>query len=50
MFARIYLILGLFATVLFSYAQYRGVGLFDSYASNTRTLGGHAGNSHTYHK
>jgi hypothetical protein len=50
MFARLYLILGIFATILFGYAQYRGVGLFDSYASNTRSLGGHTGSSHTYHK
>lgn len=50
MFARLYLIFGIFAMVLFGYAQYRGVGLFDSYATDTRSLGGRTGNSHTYHK
>ena len=47
--ARIYLFIGLFSLALFSWAQYRGVGLFDEAASTqpTRLSSGSHG---TFHK
>lgn len=35
--ARLYLFIGLFSLALFSWAQYRGVGLFDDSASSQPT-------------
>ncbi len=45
---RFYLIVGLLTLSLFSYAQYRGVGLFDDTASSQPTRGSSARS--TFHK
>ena len=53
MFSRLYLIVGLLSLVGFSYAQYRGVSPFDTYATSPGSgygSGGRYGSSHTYHK
>lgn len=55
MFSRLYFIVGLLSLVGFSYAQYRGVSPFDTYASSPGSgygsgSGGRYGSSHTYHK
>ena len=46
---RFYLIFGILALSLFSYAQYRGAGLFDDVASGQATRLGQAARS-TFHK
>lgn len=46
--ARVYLVVGLLALGVYSWAQYRGVGLFDDVADST-PLRGQAGRS-TFHK
>ncbi len=49
MFSRFYLVLGLIALGLFSYAQYRGVSPFDTYANTPGNMT-RGGTSNTYHK
>ncbi len=45
---RFYFVVGLFALSLYAWGQYRGVGLFDDFASTTPQRGG---TSHTtFHK
>lgn len=50
--ARVYLFLGLLALSVFSWAQYRGVGLFDDEASSSQSRGGSgsSGAHRSYHK
>ncbi len=52
MFSRLYFIIGLIAMAGFSYAQYRGVSPFDTYATTTNRSGpgGSRLGSHLYHK
>lgn len=47
--ARIYLLVGLLALSAFSWAQYRGVGLFDDEAPSSQARGG-SGGHRSYHK
>jgi hypothetical protein len=46
---RFYLIFGILALSLFSYAQYRGAGLFDDVAKGPATRPGQASRN-TFHK
>ncbi|MBD5800605.1 hypothetical protein AZOA_00040 [Azoarcus sp. Aa7] len=46
---RIYLLLGLIALSVFSWAQYRGVGLFDDEAPSSQSRSG-SGGHRSYHK
>ena len=46
--ARAYLVIGLVALSFYSWAQYRGIGLFDDFASTT-PLRGNAART-TFHK
>jgi len=46
---RFYLIFGILALSMFSYAQYNGAGLFDDVAAAPATRPGAAGHS-TFHK
>jgi len=49
MFRKFYLIVGIVALALFSYAQHQGLNMFDNVAASGRGAGG-SGSSRIYHK